>query len=239
MHDDGQGTAFALSHVNRVYAKKYPLVENSFEKAFYEVHEGVNPPLDEPRLSDKNEKTSEEVEIINQAIERLSPENLSETERLHASSLLWETWNDAEFLQKTGRDIEVLREEVWSPFEHRAKVLNHFGYLDFHSQIVTESGKWLADVRVDRPLLVGEALRHKLFEKLEPKHVAGIMAALAADSDRNYGELYLSDKLLEMLADFEEIVFQVSTTEWKYGVEPAPEMNFSAAAELPKPGQTE
>jgi superfamily II RNA helicase len=170
------------------------------------------------------------VEIINRLLEHLIPQEASETERLHATSLFWETWNDAEFLQKTERDIEFLREEVWSPFEHRAKVLDHFGYLNFPAQQVTERGKWLADLRVDRPLMVGEALRHGLFERLEPKHVAAMMAALAADSDRNYGELYLSDKILETLGEFEEIVFEVSNVEWKYGVEPAPDMNFSAAA---------
>ncbi|MGI8493686.1 MAG: hypothetical protein ACR2L1_00015 [Pyrinomonadaceae bacterium] len=231
MNDDGQGTAFALSHVNRVYAKKYPLVENSVEKAFDEIHEGVNPPVDEPRLADlKNAESDENAEIIDKLIENLLPESPDETAKLHATSLFWETSPDAEFLRKTERDIGVLREEVWLPFERRAKVLHHFGYLDFPSQQVTENGKWLADLRVDRPLLVGEALKHEIFETLEPKHAAALMAALAADSDRNYGEIYLSDKILKTLADFEEIVFEVSGIEWKHGVEPAPEMNFSAAA---------
>jgi superfamily II RNA helicase len=65
---------------------------------------------------------------------------------------------------------------------------------------------------------------------LEAKHVAGVMAALAADSDISYGELHLSDKILDVLSEFEEIVYQVSSAEWKFGVEPADEMNFSAAA---------
>ena len=43
-------------------------------------------------------------------------------------------------------------------------------------------------------------------------------------------ELYLSDALLEVLTDFENIIFDVSNVEWKNGVEPAPDMNFSAAA---------
>ena len=143
---------------------------------------------------------------------------------------MWETWDDAEFIENIESDIEILRGEIWLPFEHRAQVLNHFGYLDFAAQKVTERGKWLADVRVDRPLLVGEALRHGLFEKLETKHVAALMAALAADSDRNYGELHLSDKILDVLTAFENIVYEVSNAEWKFGVEPAPDMNFSAAA---------
>jgi superfamily II RNA helicase len=85
-------------------------------------------------------------------------------------------------------------------------------------------------VRVDRPLLVGEALRHGLFQNAEPTNIAGLMAGLASDADRNYGELYLSDKILQILDKFEQIAFDIATVEWKNGVEPAPEMNYSAIA---------
>jgi ATP-dependent RNA helicase HelY len=230
MRDDGSGAKFAISRINRVYAKKYPLSGNSIEQAFDEIHEGKNPPLDEPRMSEIKGETDDALQIINQAIEKITPENLSDDTKRAEQQFLWETMPDAEFIEFTRRDIEILRAGVWQPFENRAKVLNHFGYLDFNQQTVTESGKWLADLRVDRPLLIGEALRHGIFERLEPKHVAGLMAALAADSERNYGEIYLSDKILETLGEFEEIVFEVSGIEWKFGVEPAPEMNFSAAA---------
>ena len=230
MREDGEGTTFALSHVNRVYEKIYPIKEASVEKAFDEIHTGKNPPLDEPKLSLNKDVADEAVETINSLIEKFFPESLSEERKRSAVSCLWECWDDAEFLEKTTRDIDYLKSEIWLPFEHRAKVLHHFDYLDFPSQKVTERGKWLADLRVDRPLLVGEALRHGLFEKLQTKQVAGLMAALAADSDRNYGELYLSDEILDVLTKFEDIIFNVSNVEWKNGVEPAPEMNFSAAA---------
>ncbi len=230
MREDGEGTAFALSHVNRVYEKNYPIKEASVEQAFDEIHAGKNPPLAEPKLSLRKDDADEAVEIINSLIEKFFPENLSEEAKRSAASFLWECWDDAEFLEKTTRDIDYLKSEIWLPFEHRAKVLHHFGYLNFPSQKVTERGKWLADLRVDRPLLVGEALRHGLFEKLQHKQTAGLMASLAADSDRNYGELYLSDEILDVLTKFEDIIFNVSNIEWKNGVEPAPEMNFSAAA---------
>ena len=51
MREDGQGATLSLPHIGRVYAKKYPLKEESLEKAFYEIHEGKNPPLDEPKLA--------------------------------------------------------------------------------------------------------------------------------------------------------------------------------------------
>jgi ATP-dependent RNA helicase HelY len=230
MRDDGQGATLSLTHLGRVFEKKYPLKEEAIEAAFYEIHEGKNPPLDEPKLSLNKDGSDDALTIINSLIEKFLPENSSEDQKRSATSFLWNAWEDAEFLEKTARDVDYLKSEIWLPFEHRARVLHHFGYLDFPSQKVTTRGKWLADLRVDRPLLVGEALRHGLFEKLAPKQVAGLMAALAADSDRNYGELYLSDEILEILTKFEDIIFDVSNVEWKNGVEPSPDMNFSAAA---------
>jgi len=230
MRQDGQGVTLALAHIGRVYADKYPIKEESLDKAFDDIVEGRNSPLVEPKVSPIKTDRDEALEIISSLIEKFLPENASEDKRRSAMGFLWECWDDAEFIEKTGRDIDYLKSEIWLPFEHRAKVLHHFGYLDFPAQKVTTRGKWLADLRVDRPLLVGEALRHGLFEKIETKQVAGLMAALAADSDRNYGELYLSDEILETLTKFEDIIFDVSNVEWKNGVEPAPEMNFSAAA---------
>ena len=120
-------------------------------------------------------------------------------------------------------------QRVWEPFEQRARVLSVFGYLDFEAEKVTERGRWLADLHIDRPLLVGEALENGLFNSLDPKQMAGIMAALTADEDRDYGELELEDDVVTSLAKFEDIGFKVAAEEWKYGVEPAPELNFSAA----------
>ncbi len=230
MRDDGQGATLSLSHIGRIYAKKYPIKEESLGKAFDEIHNGKNPPLDEPKVADYKDRTDDAAEIINDLIDSFLPENADENHQRNALSFLWETWNDAEFLQKTERDIETLKNEIWLPFERRAIILNNFGYLDFQLQKVTERGKWLADLRVDRPLIVGEALERGLFDALEIKQAAGLMAALAADSDRNFGEINLSDKLLDVLGKAENIIFDVSNVEWKNGVEPAPEMNFSAAA---------
>lgn len=230
MGEDGHGATLAFSQIGRIFSKKYNLEGKSLENAFYDIQENKNPPLDEPRFSLQKDNSVENEEILNQAIEKLLPANLSEDAARRAHQFLWETWDDAEYLEKTARDIEVLRSDIWLPFERRAQVLNHFGYLDFLTQKVTERGKWLADVRVDRPLLVGEALRHGLFENLEVRHVAALMASFAADSDRNYGELHLSDKILDILTRFEDIVYEVSSIEWKFGVESAPELNLSAAA---------
>ncbi|HXH69123.1 MAG TPA: hypothetical protein VNI60_02130 [Pyrinomonadaceae bacterium] len=230
MREDGQGATLSLPHIGRVYTKKYAVKEESLDEAFDDIHAGKNPLLDEPKVSHQKNGADETVEIVSSLIEKFLPENATEDKKRSVTGFLWECWDDAEFLEKTARDIDFLKSEIWLPFEHRAKVLHHFGYLDFSKQKVTPRGKWLADLRVDRPLLVGEALRHGLFEKLETKQVAGLMAALAADSDRNYGELYLSDEILEVLTKFEDIIFDVSNVEWKNGIEPAPDMNFSAAA---------
>lgn len=230
MRDDGKGATFAIYRVNRVYDKVYPISEKTIEKAFFEISDGQNPTIVEPRLSGKADDLEQTIALMNSLIDKFSPEKATDEEKAAAIKFLWENWKDSEFLQNTERDIETLRNEIWLPFEHRAKVLDHFGYLDFFSQTVTESGKWLADVRVDRPVLVGEALKEGLFEKLEITQIAGLMAALAADAEREYGELDLSDDIVDVLTEFENTVYKVSNVEWKFGVEPSPEMNFSAAA---------
>jgi superfamily II RNA helicase len=95
MKDDGGGTTFALSRVNRVYAKKYPLNGNSVETAFYEIHEGKNPALDEPRLAETKNEADEAVEIINQAIERLMPKDSSEDGKRLVQQFLWRNSSNA------------------------------------------------------------------------------------------------------------------------------------------------
>ena len=93
-----------------------------------------------------------------------------------------------------------------------------------------ERGKGLADLLVDRPLLIGEALQRNLFASLDATRTAALIAALAADEDRDYGELELDDAVVSLLVQFEEISFEVSNEEWKQSIEAAPEINFSAAA---------
>ena len=128
------------------------------------------------------------------------------------------------------RRTEELGGEIWQPFEDKARVLDHFGYLDFDAEKVTDTGKWLADLRIDRPLLVGEALRQGIFDDLKVQHAAGLMASVAADADRSYGEMHASRHMDALLADVEDVAHAVARVEWRMGVEPVEEINYSAAA---------
>lgn len=134
------------------------------------------------------------------------------------------------FSQFRTRDAALRTADLWRPFEDRAKVLDHFDYLNYEAEEVTASGKWLADLRIDRPLLVGEALRHGIFEGLEPRHAAGLMASVASDIERSYGLMHASRKMDRMLGDLEEVAVSVANVEWRFGVEPVEEINYSAAA---------
>lgn len=224
MRDDGQGTSIAFDRINRIYQNIYSIKEKSIERVFFETIEGKNPPVEEPKLSAKRNDSDGAGEMIGSLMDAISKNDKAREE------LLWNAAKDAAELEQRQRDIEFLYSEIWLPFERRAKVLDHFGYIDFRGEQVTESGKWLADVRVDRTLLVGEALRRGILDELAPKTLAGLMAALAADSDRNYGDLYLSNELLDVVNDFEDIIYDVSNVEWKFGIEPSEEINLSAAA---------
>jgi superfamily II RNA helicase len=226
MRDDGQGRKFSISRINRVFEKTYGISEASVETAFLETFEGKNPPIAEPKISFQRD-SDEASELIDQLIGTFGDQG---PDRVRDQGSLWSSAKDSAEIENAERDIQHLRDRIWRPFEDRARVLDHFGYLDFVNETVTESGKWLADVRVERPVLVGEVIRQGLFNGLHPKAVAGMMASLAADSDRNFGDLHLSDKLLDGISGLEDIMRDVSKIEWRFGIEPSEEINLSAAA---------
>ena len=227
LREDGSTASFPQERIGRVYAPVYRLRDEDIERAFEEIRErGRELTLTEPRLRDADAEETDALKIIDDSIENLLPAN---TNKARCTEAIWGLHTTAEDFERASRRIEALREEVWSPFDQRAKVLAVFGYLDYQAQKVTERGRWLADLHIDRPLLVGEALENGLFNSLEHKQLAGIMAALTADEDRDYGGLELDDDVVTSLARFEDIGFKVSAEEWKHGLEPSPELNFSAA----------
>ncbi|PWT81175.1 MAG: hypothetical protein C5B44_04170 [Acidobacteria bacterium] len=230
IREDGRSASLSLERIGRVYAPVYRLREEAIADAFEEVHSrGRELTLQEPRLRDTTDKESDTLKTLEDLIEAVVPANLDTEERLRCTQALWGAIDDAEVVHRAKRTIESLRDEVWRPFEQRAKILDSFGYIDYQAQKVTERGKWLADLHIDRPLLVGEALESQIFTSLDFGRLAAIIAALSADEDRDYGSLELNDALVSSLAQFEDIGFRVATEEWKYGVEPTPDLNFSAA----------
>lgn len=225
--EDGRQASFPQERIGRVYAPVYRLKEEDVERAFDEIRErGRDLAIPEPRLRDADAEETEALKIIDDAIENLLPQN---ADKQRCTDVLWQLHTTAEDYVRATRRIEALREEVWLPFEQRARVLAIFGYLDYEAEKVTQRGRWLADLHIDRPLLVGEALENRLFNSLAPKQLAGIMAALTADEDRDYGEVELDDDIWTALARFEDLRFKVSAEEWKHGLDSAPELNSSAA----------
>lgn len=230
IREDGRGANFPLERIGRVYGPIYPLREDSIEDAFSEIaSRGRELVLTEPRLRDVDAEEADALKVFDDLIESLL-RWVEETGNEHCKEIVWTAMAEAEVIQRATLRRDRLQDNVWEPFEQRARVLAFFGYLDFNGERVTERGRWLADLHVDRPLIVGEALESGLFKSLDVAHLTAVMAALTADEDRDYGELELSDELVSNLTKFEEVGFRVSSEEWKFGIEPAPELNFSAAA---------
>lgn len=226
VRDNGRRVTLALERVGQVFEEKHQLNESARDAAFELIRTGRATPMREPRLGEARSETEDAVALINDLIESLSAGG----ERARCEEALWGVMEEAETVERMERRIESVRGEVWQPFERRARVLHHFGYLDFFAERVTESGRWLADLRLDRPLLVGGAIARGLFASLDAPRAAGLMAALAADAERDYGELELDDALINALTKFDRIAYDVASVEWQQDLEPAPEINFSAAA---------
>ena len=227
IREDGSTASFALPRIGRVYEPSYQLREENIEAAFEEIRtRGKELVLAEPRLRDVRDEESDTLNVIDGLIEAITSDGKQDKK---CTETLWASLDDAANIQETIQRSEVLRDEVWQPFERRARVLSSFGYLDFEAEQVTERGRWLADLHIDRPLVMGEALETGLFKSLDATRMSAIVAALTADEDRDYGEIELEDALVSDLTQFEDVGFRVSSEEWKQGVEPAPELNFSAA----------
>jgi superfamily II RNA helicase len=230
IREDGRSASFPLERIGRVYEPVYRVKDEFIEEAFEDVRRrGRELVISEPRLRDAQSEENDALNVLEERIESILP-SFSSEERLRCTQTLWSLLDDADDLQRATRRIEQLRDEVWEPFHQRARVLAVFGYLDFEGEKITDRGRWLADLHVDRPLLVGEALERGLLSSLDFSRMAGVMAALTADEERDYGQIELEDGLIQALAQFEDVGFKVSTEEWKFGIEPAPELNFSAAA---------
>jgi superfamily II RNA helicase len=234
VREDGRRATLALERVGRVYEEIYPLTENARDAAFADVRAGRAVALREPRLREARADVDEAAALIDSLVDRLLSTDLSietdEAARALCEQTLWTTMPDAANFRRMERRIEALLAEVWQPFERRARVLDHFGYLDYTAERVTERGRWLADLRLDRPLLVGEAITRGLFAQLDPPRAAALVAALAADPDRDYGQLALDDQIVVALAKFEQTAYDVASVEWRHEIEPVEGLNFSAAA---------
>jgi superfamily II RNA helicase len=226
--ENGRRVSLALERVGRAFETVHrKFDEHTREAAFEAVRTGHDKPLREPRLRDSRAPAEEAVSLINDLIDSLATGG---RDRAACEEALWSAVREAETFERMERRLENLRGEVWQPFEQRARVLHHFRYLDFFAERVTERGRWLADLRLDRPLLVGEVIERGLFAALDAPRAAGLMAALAADAERDYGEIELDDALITALAKFDRVAYDVASVEWQQDLEPAPEINFSAAA---------
>lgn len=231
VREDGRTASFSIERIGRVFGPVFSLKTEKADEAFDEIHaRGNQLALPEPRLRDARAEEADAVRIVNDLIDSLIPSDVAATDRASASELMWSLQPEAAAIERAGRQIDRLRAEVWEPFDRCARVLDRFGYLEFAGERVTDRGRWLADLRVDRPLLIGEALQRELFAALDATRAAALIAALVADEDRDYGQLEIEDAIVSLLIKFEEIAFEVSTEEWQQGIEGAREINFSAAA---------
>jgi len=241
--EDESRAALSFERIGRVYADTYRLDEGGREAAFAAVRAGRATLLNEPRLRDARAATNETVALLNDLMDQLTRQGddagprkdgmQDDDGRQHREAceeVLWATLSDAEVIERCERRMAALSDEAWRPFARRARVLDHFGYLDFVAERVTARGRWLADLRLDRPLLVGEAIERGLFAELDAVRLTGVMAAFAADAERDYGELQLDDALVSALARFEQVAYEVASEEWRHDLDPAPEINYSAAA---------
>ena len=84
--------------------------------------------------------------------------------------------------QHATRRIDALREEVWLPFEQRAKVLAIFGYLDYEQEKVTDRGRWLADLHIEFAMDSASSSWHRpTLAELEDQYIRRVLLETGGD----------------------------------------------------------
>ncbi len=74
-------------------------------------------------------------------------------------------------------------EALWQDFLRHRDFLRETGFVD-DQDLLTWEGQWAAQLRLDHPLLVAEAIRSGCFDGAAPEIVAAMIAPFVVDSDR-------------------------------------------------------
>ncbi|MEM3402356.1 MAG: DEAD/DEAH box helicase, partial [Candidatus Hadarchaeales archaeon] len=123
--------------------------------------------------------------------------------------------------RRSRKKAEVVERRLKSEFMAKATILRRLGYLDDEWKLTT-IGKWAAMVRVERSLLITEALKRGLMENLTAEEMAGWAGAVVAErAPRNL----VATVNLKPLA---KIAFELDALEKIHGVERS---NFGEAFE--------
>ena len=172
VREDGRTASFSLERVGRVFAPILSTQPDKIEAAFDEIHQrGAQLALPEPRLRDTRGEEEGSIKLINDLIDSLAGAH---------GEVLWSLQAEAASIEHTQRQIERLRRDVWEPFERCARVLDHFGYLDFELEKGYGS-RSLVGGPARRSAAAGRrALQRGLFAALDPIRAAALIAPLSS-----------------------------------------------------------
>ena len=101
MREDGRGANIALSHIKRVYSKRYKINEQSIEDAFFDIYDGRNPIIKEPKLSNKRDDTEAPAALISELIEKLVPKIYQKVNRRKSSNCFGKASKTPNFFSET------------------------------------------------------------------------------------------------------------------------------------------
>lgn len=80
-------------------------------------------------------------------------------------------------------DLAQVQERLWLGFLRRMEFMGREGFIDAEGRL-TEAGSWAADLRLDHPLLIAEAIRNRALPSGDPALLAGLMAPFVLDRER-------------------------------------------------------
>ncbi len=92
------------------------------------------------------------------------------------------------------------KQRLWTDFQNHLSFLKYLDYVT-ENDVLTESGIWASQLRVDQPLQIAEGIRLELLPVSEPTLLAGVIASFVYDkeSDETIDRRLLPKKLWKSL----------------------------------------
>jgi superfamily II RNA helicase len=105
-------------------------------------------------------------------------------------------------IAKTAKKVEggsskKAHKQLWLNFLKHLDFLKETGYADKNGSL-TDDGIWASQLRIDRPLLIAEGLRLRLFPKSDPALLSALIASFVSEreTDDSLGKLFKPKTLL-------------------------------------------
>ena len=135
-------------------------------------------------------------------------------------------------LEKAGRMLVEMQNEshfFWYDFVRHLEFLRSEGFAEADGSL-TQDGRWASKLRLDRPVLIAEAIRKEALSQDDPVLLAALLALFVDDRERDGEAPYLSERLRGGIDRLRFALDPLLTRQAEWGFSNPPMQYYASAA---------